>query len=138
MAKQMMLTKEIRKALPPLYSTEKDPDPIIRVKFFNPCGAGTWYATEFDGTDRFFGLCDIHEKEMGYFSLSELMSVRLMFGLRIERDYHFGEKPLSKVFPERYPIVPNDPGGGYRESLTVETYIGEAHVLSSCGKEVGK
>jgi hypothetical protein len=118
----LLLTKEIRKKLPPLYATEKDPDPIIRVKFFNPCGAGTWYATEFDGTDLFFGLCDIQEKELGYFSLSELSTIRLRFGLKIERDLHFGEKPLSKVYPERYPLRPEaaqEPGtiGGEIESL---------------------
>jgi len=129
----MLLTKEIRKRLPPLYSTEKDPDPIIRVKFFNPCGAGTWYVLEGElspdpdyppGDYLFFGLCDIHEKELGYFNLKELESVRLRFGLRIERDLHFGEKPLSKVFPERYPLKPEaaqEPGtiGAEIETLLI-------------------
>jgi len=100
----MMLTKEIRKTLPPLYAQENEKDPIAYVKYFNPCGAGTWYGMEFDGTDRFFGLCCILEKELGYFSLSELMSVRLRFGLRIERDYYFNPTPLSKLYPERYPL----------------------------------
>ena len=104
MAKQMMLTKAILKSLPPLYAQENVKDPIAYVKFFNPCGAGTWWGMEFDGTDRFFGLTELHEKELGYFSLQELMSVRLMFGLRIERDYHFKPTPLSKIYPERYPL----------------------------------
>lgn len=91
----MLLTKENRKALPALYSTEGTDleDKILQVKFFDPCGRGTWYAAEFDGDDTFFGFvvsplgsdCD----EWGYFSLSELASVRNRLGLGIERDRYF-------------------------------------------------
>jgi hypothetical protein len=40
----MMLTKENRKALPKLYSTDGVPakEKVAVVKFFNPCGRGTW------------------------------------------------------------------------------------------------
>jgi hypothetical protein len=68
-------------------------------KFFVPWGAGTWYVTEGqeeDGDVMFFGLVDLHEKELGYFVLSELMSVRGPAGLTIERDLHFGEHTLSE------------------------------------------
>lgn len=94
---QKLLTQAIRKQLPKLYSQENVANPIVRVKFFNPCGSGTWYATEFDGEDTFFGLVDLHERELGYFSLSELESIRLPFGLRIERDIHFEPCKLSEV-----------------------------------------
>lgn len=91
-----LLTKEILKSLPPLYSQENNPDPIVRVKFFHPMSNWTWYATEYDGKDIFFGLVDGFEKELGNFSLSELQSVKI-HGLGIERDLYFEPKPLSEV-----------------------------------------
>jgi hypothetical protein len=95
----MLLTKSIKNKLPKLYSQENIKDPIVQVKFFDPTGSFTWYATEFDGEDSFFGkvfseMCP--EGELGYFSLSELQSVRCRFGLGIERDLHFTPKPLSQ------------------------------------------
>lgn len=93
----MLLTKENRKALPPLRAQEHADDPIAYVKFFTPWSNWTWYATEFDGEDEFFGLVQGHEIELGYFSLKELESVRGPFGLRIERDRHFDPTPLSVI-----------------------------------------
>ena len=63
---------------------------ICVVKFFDPTGSWTWYATEFDGKDTFFGLVDGFELEWGTFSLSELQSVKGRFGLGIERDLYGG------------------------------------------------
>jgi hypothetical protein len=98
-----LLTAAIIKQLAktPLYSTEKlDVAPVL-VKFFNPCGTGTWYALEAekqeDGDWLFFGLCDIHERELGNFLLSELQSVKLPFGLRIERDLYFDGYVVDKT-----------------------------------------
>lgn len=75
------------------------PDPVPVVKFFNPCGAATWLATELDRDgDTLFGLADLGFgcPELGSFSLSELASVRLPFGLGIERDLSFeSAHPLS-------------------------------------------
>lgn len=69
-----------------------EPDFAPIAKFFNPVGAATWLATELgeDG-DTLFGLADLGFgcPELGSFSLSELESVRLPLGLRIERDLHF-------------------------------------------------
>jgi hypothetical protein len=94
----MLLTKANRKALPPLYSQDgKGMDAIAQVKFFTPDSNWTWYASEFDGTDIFFGLHVVgFDTEMGYFSLSELSSVRGPLGLRIERDRYFTPKPLRE------------------------------------------
>lgn len=67
-------------------------DPPPAVKFFNPCGAATWLATELDPDgDTLFGLADLGFgcPELGSFSLSEIAAIRLRFGLRIERDLHF-------------------------------------------------
>jgi hypothetical protein len=92
-----LLTKEISGRLPKLYETQEQEDPLVIVKFFTPWTSWTWYATEFDGEDTFFGLVAGHEVELGYFSLSELMSVTGPGGLTIERDRCFEPQPLSKV-----------------------------------------
>ena len=97
-----LLTAEIVKQLEknPLYSgDDKNIVPVI-VKFFTPWSSWTWYATEAerqeDGDWLFFGLVDGLEKELGYFRLSELQSVRGKFGLKIERDMYFDGYILDK------------------------------------------
>lgn len=92
-----LLTKEIRSRLPPLYSAETEPDPLLRAKFFTPDSNWTWYVIEFDGQDLFFGLVVGFETELGYFRLSELQKVRGPLGLPIERDLFFSPIPLSHV-----------------------------------------
>lgn len=76
-----------------------EPDPVPVLKLFNPVGAATWLATELDSDDdTLFGLADLGFgcPELGYFSLSEIASVRLPFGLGIERDIAFETPhPLS-------------------------------------------
>lgn len=75
-------------------------DPVPVVKFFNPLGAGTWLATElYSDGDTLFGLADLGFgcPEMGIFSLAEIGSVRLPFGMGIERDLDFSSPhPLSR------------------------------------------
>ncbi len=94
----VLLTKEVLKKLPPLYSQEeKGLDAVAVVKFFTPDSNWTWYATEFDGEDLFFGLVDGFEKEIGYFRLSELKSVKGALGLPIERDMYFKPKSLKEL-----------------------------------------
>ena len=86
-----LLTEEIRRSLPSLYSVESlGLDAPIIVKFFTPTSNWTWYATEFDGDDTFFGLVDGFEKELGYFSLKDLENVRGPYGVAVERDLYFG------------------------------------------------
>ena len=94
-----LLTQAIRAKLPPLGSTDALPHDrlVARVKFFTPDSSWTWYALEFDGRDTFFGLVSGFEVEMGYFSLSELESVRGPLGLPIERDRWFEPAPLARL-----------------------------------------
>lgn len=94
-----LLTKELREKFPNIYETEAVPteEKVVIAKFFHPWGSWTWYATEFDGDDTFFGLVDGFELEWGYFSLSELQSVRGPLGLGIERDLHFGQPKVKDV-----------------------------------------
>lgn len=72
-----------------------EPDPVPVLKLFNPLGAATWLATELDKDgDTLFGLADLGFgcPELGSFSLSEIASVRLPYGLRIERDIAFATR----------------------------------------------
>lgn len=92
-----LLTKEVLEKLPALYSQENVEDPMIICKFFYPDFSWTWYAIEFDGKDTFYGLVDGDEEELGYFSLSELMTNKGKLGLPIERDLYFKPCRLSEV-----------------------------------------
>lgn len=92
-----LLTKELISKLPKFYSIKNQQDPTVICKFFTPWTNWTWYATEFDGEDTFFGLVVGFETEIGYFSLSELEAVKGPMGLGIERDLYFTPQPLSKI-----------------------------------------
>ncbi len=91
---------DLKAQIPKLYSQEGSKDPTVYVKFFQPWGAWTWYATEGEqqGEDYIcFGYVVGQEREWGYFSLNELSSVTGPFGLKIERDIHFTPRPKSQV-----------------------------------------
>jgi hypothetical protein len=107
---QVVLTKEVLEKLPKLYSqSEKDSAEVkVIVKFFDPTGSWTWYATEgeptgekitegaFAGSDdyKFFGYVQGFEGELGYFTLGELSTAKAqckgLQALPIERDIRFG------------------------------------------------
>ena len=90
-----LLTKEVVSRLPKLYATDniKFNDKVLQVKFFTPDGDHTWYGVEYDGNDTFFGLvvnsATGNEGEWGYFSKSELKSIRGRLCLPVERDMYF-------------------------------------------------
>jgi hypothetical protein len=110
-----LLPKEIRETLPPLYSQDgKGGKAVVYVKYFTPSSSWTWYATEGESVldesgkevdFKFFGLVDGHEKELGYFVLSELEEVRGPMGFPIERDLHFKPKMLEEIAPEMFSEV---------------------------------
>lgn len=90
-----LINKEIIKRFKeyPLYSQDdKGMDSVVLVKYFNPCGAGTWYITEAeeqdDGNWLLFGYCHIYCWEWGYVMLNDLQNLKLPFGLTIERDLY--------------------------------------------------
>tara|TARA_B100000287_G_C20600456_1_gene767847 strand:+ start:274 stop:585 length:312 start_codon:yes stop_codon:yes gene_type:complete len=87
-----LLTKEIIKKTPKLYSTEniKPDEKMITAKFFNPLGHEKWFLMELsEDNDIAYGLCVVFEKELGIFSINELKEIKLPFGLKIERDLYF-------------------------------------------------
>ena len=76
----------------------------IVAKLFNPTGLGTWWLTELDPeTNIAFGIADIGEKEMGYFSIDELAEFKGQFGLGIERDKYFesNKYTLEQIMEEK-------------------------------------
>ena len=98
-----LLTDEIKKKFEahPLYSQEgKGMDATVIVKYFNPCGSGTWLITEAelqkDGDWLLFGYCHIFCWEWGYVLLSELQNLKLPFGLTIERDLYIPKNAAVK------------------------------------------
>ncbi len=93
-----MMTKEILNKIPKLYEQEgKGEKAIVYVKFFCPWNDWSWYATEFDGEDTFFGLVKGHETELGYFTLSEIEKCKGPLGMKIERDKYFKPQTLEEV-----------------------------------------
>lgn len=92
----ILLTPELRIRLL-ANGRQRNVDHVPVVKFFNPLGEGVWLATELDPDgDIMFGLADIGDPEIGSFSLLEMTSVRLPFGMGIERDILFAtDLPLS-------------------------------------------
>jgi hypothetical protein len=111
----VLLPEKLKEKLPALYSQEKEEDPTIHLKFFDPVGSWTWYASEgspvdedgYYDTDKpkvdflFFGLVAGHETELGYFSLKELKAakegIKGIRALPIERDVWFKPSKLSEV-----------------------------------------
>ncbi|MFH1294262.1 MAG: DUF2958 domain-containing protein [Pseudomonadota bacterium] len=95
------MTKEVENLFKKIGRQEEVEDPIVVAHFFNPSGSGDWWATEYFPEEReFFGYVSIfgdHCDEWGYFSLTELESVKGPFGLGIERDLYFEHKPISQV-----------------------------------------
>jgi len=99
-----LLTKQLLERFKQVGSQENVKDPIVIAKFFNPTGAGTWLATEYDPEEEiFFGYVSIFgdwNDEWGSFSLAELEDYKGAFGLGVERDRYFQEQPISKVMPK--------------------------------------
>lgn len=98
--KLKLLTQEITRQFPKLGETDGTPmgERKVIAKFFHPFSNWTWYALEFEPeSGTFFGLVSGFEKELGYFSLAEMESVKVM-GLGIERDRYF-EMPMLKEIP---------------------------------------
>jgi len=93
-----LLTQRLRQQLPGLHGQEaKGLKALAYAKFFTPDAHWTWYASEYDGEDTFFGIVQGDYPELGYFSLSELEQVRGCLGLPVERDRHFEPTSLRQL-----------------------------------------
>jgi len=97
-----LITKEIENRFREI-GRQDVPNPIVVVKFFNPCGPGTWYAIEYDHENRIcFGyVTGLGYSEWGSFSVQELEELKCPpLGLPIERDQYTSEKKITEHCPE--------------------------------------
>ena len=96
-----LLTKQLEDRFAQIGSQVESRDPLVIAKFFNPTGAGTWYAIAYyPETRSFYGYVSIFgdlNDEWGFFALDELISYKGRFGLGIERDRYFEERPFSQI-----------------------------------------
>lgn len=97
-----LITKQIENRLAkyPLYSQDgKGDNATIVCKFF--LARWTWYVLEAqkqsNGDYYFYGIVDNgSEREYGYFSLSELESLRVWGCVKVERDMYFDPITIAK------------------------------------------
>jgi len=93
-----LMTEELKRKMPELYAQEHEPDPVVYARYFCITNNWTWYATEFDGEDIFFGYVKGDFPELGYFSLKEFEEVNRNHIIPvIERDLYFTETRLNKI-----------------------------------------
>ena len=96
-----LITKQIENQLAkyPIYSQDnKSGEAVAVCKFF--LQGYTWYVLEANknGNDyEFFGIVDGEYKEYGYFTLSELQSLRGRWGLTVERDMYFKPTQVKDI-----------------------------------------
>jgi hypothetical protein len=96
-----LLDEDTKRSLPPLYSGEElGLDAKAKVKIHLPGSYWTWYASEFDGKDTFFGLVAGFEVELGYFSYQELSELRSPEGMVVIRDKAFKETALGDLMDQ--------------------------------------
>lgn len=85
-----LLTKEIIRKAQKQYPCADDMNQKIVAKFFDPVGSWSWYMMNLDTDEDYaWGIVKGWEVEIGSFSIEELKSVKLPFGLGIERDKSF-------------------------------------------------
>ena len=100
---QKMMTKEILRKAPSMYSTDGQGYEAVAVAHYFSCMGGLagwdWYMTEYDPeTQEAFGLVLGYEKELGYFSIREFEEINRRYGLNvIERDMYFTPTKLCNV-----------------------------------------
>ena len=104
-----LITPELIKRFNEVGDQSEVKNPLIIAKFFNPCGSQTWYATEYSSeTTICYGyVTGMWEDEWGTFSIDELKSLKLPFGMSIERDIHFKEKTFEEQIPQKRTVELN-------------------------------
>ena len=103
MTREELLPQELLVKIPPLYANEEASavETIIRLKYF--LASFTWLVAECEvqGDDvLFYGYVINHSapdcSEWGYFTLNQLMEVKLPGGIGVERDIYFKECKFSE------------------------------------------
>lgn len=94
-----LIPKDLLEQIPHLYDTERNLNPICHIKLFTPDSVFTWFIIEIckENFDTCYGFVKGFESELGYFSLSELESIKGALGLGVERDMSFKPTALEIV-----------------------------------------
>ena len=97
-----LITKELEKRFAEVGDQSQSSNPLIIAKFFAPSHSATWYATELDVENQIcFGyVTGLAFDEWGTFSIQELESLQLPFGLHVERDRFFKEIRFKELIKE--------------------------------------
>ena len=92
-----LIPQNLLKAIPKLYETEEQNNPIVYIKLF--LDGWTWHITELsiDGDIAFGYVVSPFGAELGYFSLEEIKGIRGSFDLGVERDLSFKPTKLSSI-----------------------------------------
>ena len=130
--KMVLMTKELAKQFPKLYSGEKIPegDREVIAKFFHPMSHQTWYATEYDPEEElFYGYVDTgdYDSEWGNFSLAEMQDLKVK-GLGMERDIHFTPQKIGNVsgLQDRFKTSPEpEVKGTFRQDVPIDEALKE-------------
>ena len=94
-------SRETLKNIPKLYETENIPlkDKLVYAHFF--LTSNDWYVFETDGSDCFWGFVilnnDFQMSEWGYFSLSELRSIKVGCIFEVEYDLYWKVRKASEI-----------------------------------------
>ena len=76
-----LMTDGLREKFKEIGCQDGNKDPLVVVKYFNPCGSGTWWVTEYDENGILFGYATIGMgdecDEWGNISLKELEDLNL-------------------------------------------------------------
>ncbi len=94
-----LITKALLKTIPDLYETERSINPTCHIKLFTPDAQWTWYIIELSKEDKStcYGYVKGYDRELGYFSLQELESIKGPLGLAVERDLSFSPTALEII-----------------------------------------
>ena len=96
-----LLTKEIKEQATKQYDKGSDMEQMVVAKYFDPMGSWKWFLMNMHKDDDYCrGIVKGHEVEMGSFSMKELESIKLPFGLKIERDLMFEPMKASEVWEQ--------------------------------------
>lgn len=93
-----LITKKIEKRFSQVWEQLVTENPIVICKLFTPRSYRTWYVTEYYPEAKVcYGYVEWLESERWYFALPEIENLQWPYGLKIERDIHFGECLFSKI-----------------------------------------
>ena len=95
------MTKDIKRKAQKQYIEGSDMEQMVVAKYFDPVGSWKWFLMNMDKDEDYcWGIVKGFEVEMGSFTISELESIKLPFGLGIERDLHFEPMKASEVWEQ--------------------------------------